>query len=186
MYVTGKDMIFGLVPYHADTLLFRATRKKLPQEQLLQSCLMQALIIFKISTRKVIDMSRYVYPAVITPEDGGCFAVIFPDLKGCYTSGDSLADCLLMAEDALALTLYQYESQHIDIPVPSDKSKLHVESNEIISLVACDTLVYRKRFGKKSIKKTLTIPEWLNEAASDAGINFSEVLQDALVKKLSL
>lgn len=131
-------------------------------------------------------MSRYVYPAVITPEDEGCFAVVFPDLKGCYTSGDSLADCLLMAEDALALTLYQYESEHIAIPSPSDESKLTVKDNEIISLVACDTLAYRKRFGKKSVKKTLTIPEWLNEAASDAGVNFSEVLQDALIRKLSL
>ena len=131
-------------------------------------------------------MSKYVYPAVLTPEEGGAYSVCFPDIEGCYTCGDDLADALLMAEDALALMLYEYESKHQVIPKPTDEINLTVHDGDIVSLVACDTLKYRKRYNKKAVKKTLTIPEWLNEAASDAGINFSQALQEALVDKLSM
>lgn len=131
-------------------------------------------------------MARYVYPAVLTAEDDNTYSVYFPDIEGCCTCGDNLADALLMAEDALALMMYEYELKHTEIPVPSKESELKIGAKDIISLVACDTLIYRKRYSKKIIKKTLTIPEWLNEAAIDAGINFSQALQEILLSKLSL
>jgi predicted RNase H-like HicB family nuclease len=129
-------------------------------------------------------MSRYAYPAIFTPEKDGGFSVDFPDLEGCHTCGDNLADAIIMSEDVLALILYGYEHDGKQIPKPSDTSKLHLEAGEFINFISCDTLAYRKRYGNKSVKKTLTIPEWLNESATAMGINFSQVLQEALIQKL--
>lgn len=130
--------------------------------------------------------SRYVYPAIFTPEDNGGYSVLFPDLEGCYTCGDSLADSLEMAQDALALVLYGYEKDGHAIPEPSDRSDIILQDNEFINYVSCDTMAYRKKYNNKAVKKTLSIPEWLNEEATAVGINFSQVLQDALKQQLHI
>ena len=129
-------------------------------------------------------MSRYAYPAVFTPEENGLFSVNFPDLDGCYTCGDDMKDALIMAEDVLAFTLYDYEKEGKEIPEPSAPGDLTLEKNEFVNYVACDTLEYRKMHNNKAVKKTLTIPEWLNESAMATGLNFSQVLQDALMDKV--
>ncbi len=131
---------------------------------------------------------KYVFPAIFTPEDGGAYSVIFPDLDGCYTCGDDLQDALEMAADALALTLYGYEKDNRPVPAASTLSDLSIDNvkNEFFNYIACDTLVYRKIYNSKSVKKTLTIPEWLNEAAISMDLNFSQVLQDALLQKIKL
>lgn len=131
-------------------------------------------------------MAKYVFPAVFIQEDNGLFAVKFPDLKGCYTSGDSLADAVEMAEDALCLKLYDMEERGEEIPEASPIADIQEKSDGIVSLVACDTLEYRKFYDKKAVKKTLTIPNWLNVIAERAGVNFSAVLQEALIEKLHL
>ena len=128
----------------------------------------------------------YVFPAVFTAVEDGKYEVDFPDLEGCYTFGDDLSDALKMAEDVLALTLYEYEAENRSIPEPSSREKISLGENKFINYVAADTLEYRKRFNNKAVKKTLTIPEWLNEAAVEAGVNFSQALQEALTQKLSL
>ena len=130
--------------------------------------------------------SRYVYPAIFTPEDNGGYSVLFPDLEGCYTCGDSLADSLEMAQDALALVLYGYEKDGHAIPAPSDRKDIRLQDNEFINYVSCDTMSYRKKYNNKAVKKTLSIPEWLNEEATAVGINFSQVLQDALKQQLHI
>ena len=129
-------------------------------------------------------MSRYAYPAAFTPEENGQFSVNFPDLDGCYTCGDDMKDALIMAEDVLAFTLYDYEKEGKEIPEPSAPGDLTLEKNEFVNYVACDTLEYRKMHNNKAVKKTLTIPEWLNESAMAMGLNFSQVLQDALMDKV--
>lgn len=129
-------------------------------------------------------MAKYVYPAVITPEENGQFSVDFPDLESCYTCGDDMKDALIMAEDTLAFTLYTYEKEDREIPEPSAPEKMELEKNEFVNYVVCDTLEYRKMHNNKAIKKTLTIPEWLNESATAMGLNFSQVLQDALMDKV--
>ncbi|MCD8196010.1 MAG: type II toxin-antitoxin system HicB family antitoxin [Lachnospiraceae bacterium] len=131
-------------------------------------------------------MAKYAYPAIFTPEADGGYSIVFPDLEGCYTCGDDLADGLMMAEDALALILYGYESDGRAIPAPSAMTDITRNDGEFVNFIACDTLAYRKMYNNKSVKKTLSIPEWLNEAASEAGVNFSQVLQDALKKQLHL
>ena len=91
-----------------------------------------------------------------------------------------------MAEDALALVLYGYEKDGREIPAPSAPSALKLSENEFVNYVACDTMAYRKMYNNKAVKKTLTIPEWLNEAASSMGLNFSQVLQEALLQKMQI
>ena len=131
-------------------------------------------------------MTRYAFPAVFTPEEEGGYSVYFPDIEGCYTQGDDMAEALYMAEDALSLMLYEYESQGKPIPEPSALGDLKTSDTNIVNFVFADTLKYRKMHNNRSVKKTLSIPEWMNEAATAAGINFSQALQEIVLQKLNL
>ena len=131
-------------------------------------------------------MSKYIYPAVFTPEKNGAFSVAFPDIGGCFTSGDDLQDAFDMASDALALMLYHFEQEKMDIPAASDLRKIKTGKDEFVSLVSCDTIEYQKMSNNKAVKKTLTVKEWINEAAMKKNINFSQVLEKALLQELSL
>ena len=131
-------------------------------------------------------MAKYVYPAVFTEEERG-YSVFFPDLEGCYTCGDNLNDAIKMAEDILAFVLYDYEREERVIPAPSKRQDIEMEKEEdFVNYIACDTIEYQKRHNNRAIKKTLTIPEWLNDLAIRQNINFSQVLQEALMKKLNV
>ena len=129
-------------------------------------------------------MSRYAYPAVFTPEEKG-FSIIFPDLESCYTCGDTLEDGLEMARDVLALVLYGYEKEGRPIPLPTERTSIPLKEGEFVNYVVCDTMLYRTMHNNKAVKKTLTLPEWLNEEAMSIGINFSQVLQEALLQRLN-
>ncbi len=131
-------------------------------------------------------MAKYVYPAIFSPSEDGGFTVSFPDVSGCYTEGDTLAEAIEQAKDALCLMLYDLEEREASIPVPTSINDVVTESGDIVSLVACDTLEYRKFFDKKAVKKTLTIPNWLNTMAERADINYSAALQEALIEKLHI
>ena len=131
-------------------------------------------------------MAKYVYPAIFSPSEDGGFTVSFPDVSGCYTEGDTLAEAIEQAKDALCLMLYDLEEREESIPVPKSINDVVTENGDIVSLVACDTLEYRKFFDKKAVKKTLTIPNWLNTMAERADINFSAALQEALIEKLNI
>lgn len=131
-------------------------------------------------------MAKYAYPAVFTRERDGGFSVDFPDLEGCHTCGDDMVEGLMMAEDALALVLYGYEKEGREIPVPSKETDIPLSEGEFVNFVACDTLEYRKMYHNKAVKKTLTIPEWLNEAAVAMNLNFSQILQEALISKIQI
>lgn len=131
-------------------------------------------------------MAKYAYPAIFTPEEDGSFSVNFPDLEGCYTCGDSLEDGIEMAEDALALVLYGYEKDGRAIPSPSSPTQFTLSENDFVNYIACDTMTYRRMYNNKAVKKTLTIPEWLNEAASAMELNFSQVLREALMQKVQM
>lgn len=129
-------------------------------------------------------MTKYAYPAVFTKEDDGKYSVVFRDLEGCYTCGDNIEHAIEMAEDVLALVLYGYEVDGREIPEPSDLQDIKVNSNEFVNYVKCDTLEYRKMYNNKSVRKNVTLPEWLNEEAEAMKLNFSQVLQEALMQKV--
>ncbi len=130
-------------------------------------------------------MAKYLYPAVFTKEEAG-YSVNFPDVESCYTSGETLEEAMEMAEDVLCLTLYGLEQDGKEIPAASAVNNVAHGENEFVSLVGCDTIEYRKFFDNRAVKKTLTIPSWLNDMAERSGVNFSGVLQEALKAKLNI
>ena len=129
---------------------------------------------------------KYAFAGVFTQEEGGAYSVRFPDIPFCNTSGDDLPDAVYMAQDALCLCLYDMEQDGKAIPAPSSTRAIAVGENEFVSVVAVDTETYRRFYENKSVKKTLTIPMWLNEQAERANINFSQTLQRALRDQLHL
>ena len=129
-------------------------------------------------------MAKYAYAAVFSEDENGRFSVNFPDLEGCYTCGDDLKDTLTMAKDVLAYVLYDYEREGKKIPEPSNPEDIKFTNGEFMTFVACDTMDYRKMHNNRAVKKTLTIPGWLNEAALSMELNFSQVLQEALVERM--
>lgn len=134
--------------------------------------------------RKGDCIMKYVYPAIFTPLSSGEYDVRVPDLPGCITCGNDLADAIEMAQDAVAMWLCDAEDNNEDIPHPSEK--IDIDPPKFVSLVIADTLEYRRENDNKAVKKTLTIPSWLNVQGERAGVNFSQVLQDALKHNLGL
>lgn len=125
-------------------------------------------------------MAKYVYPAIFTPEKEGGYSIAFPDVEGCFTQGKDMADGIEMAADALCLMLYDMEEREEAIPAASDIKTVKCEADEIVTLIACDTLEYRMFYDNKADKKTLTVPHWLNVMAERKGANFSAILQSGL------
>lgn len=126
---------------------------------------------------------KLIYPAVFHTEDEQVW-VEFPDLKGCQSFGDNISEALDGAREALAgycITLL--EEKH-PLPKASDIKTVKTDENSFASLVETElTTTFAKR---KSVKKTLTVPAWLNDMATEKGVNFSAVLQDGLIKALGL
>lgn len=125
---------------------------------------------------------KYVYPAIFTEEDGQ-YLVSVPDLSGCHTFGDTLNEAIEMVRDAMAMWLCIAEDKKEEIPEPS--LNLTVKDG-IVSYVDVDTIAYRRQTDNKAVKKTLSIPSWLNTQAELSGINFSNVLQNALMEQLNI
>lgn len=127
---------------------------------------------------------KYAYPAIFTPAEEGGYDVKVPDLPGCRTCGDDLADAIFMAEDAVAMWLWAAENKNE--PIPAATALPPVESPQFINYVYADTDAYRKKNDARAVKKTLSIPSWLNTMAEEAGVNFSQILQEALKARLGV
>ena len=128
---------------------------------------------------------KYAYPAIFTKEEAG-ISIRFPDIDGCFSSAETLAEGIEMASDALCLMLYDMEEGGEKIPTASEVADIKTGENEIVTLIACDTVEYRKFYDNRAVKKTLTIPAWLNTMAERAGVNFSMILQAALKRELDI
>lgn len=135
------------------------------------------------------------YPACFFKEENG-YSVIFPDLNYLATCGDTLDNALAMAVDCLAGYLYRLKE---DGETPATASALGsidptkiaedleaVPTEAFVNIVTVDVAEYAKTHFEKSVKKTLSIPAWLNTAALEQNINFSQVLQEALKVKLNI
>lgn len=110
-------------------------------------------------------MAKYIYPAIFTPEKEGGFSISFPDIEGCYTCADDLEEGLKMADDALSLMLVSMEDDGEDIPLPTAINELKLNKDEFSTLICVDTIKYRNTLNNMAVKKTLSIPAWLNDAA---------------------
>ncbi|MCC8069246.1 MAG: type II toxin-antitoxin system HicB family antitoxin [Ruminococcus sp.] len=133
-----------------------------------------------------------IYPACFYEEENGQYSVIFPDLNHLATFGDNLTDAMEMAIDCLADYIYSVKLSNEEIPKASNIKDIDIDSeyNEyksaFVNMVSVDVEEYAKKHFTKSVKKTLTIPSWLNEKAIEENINFSQLLQDALKERLKL
>lgn len=127
----------------------------------------------------------YIYPAIFDYEKDG-ISISFPDLPGCFSSGDNDEDAVKNAKDALALHIYSMEEDKDIIPNPTPFSKIKLEKNQIVIPIEVWMPYHRSQIKTVYVKKTLTIPNWLDSLAKLNNINFSQVLQDALKKKLNL
>lgn len=129
-------------------------------------------------------MHKLFYPALFHKAEEGGFWISFPDLPECLTQGDNMEQAYEMAVEALGLTLTYREENKEEIPTPTSIDKVKVEKDSFLVIVEFDMVAYKKRNNSKAVKKTLSIPEWLNEEAIAKGINFSQVLQEALINKI--
>lgn len=124
-----------------------------------------------------------VYP-VILKEDDGEYVVRIPDFHT-VTEGKDLADAIYMARDAIGLLGIDYEDDGKELPVPNG-TEYNIEEGERITLVDVNLTEYRKRHDNRMVKKNCTIPYYLNIEAEKQGINFSRVLQEALITKMNM
>lgn len=131
-------------------------------------------------------MNQLFYPAVFHPEEDGGFSVFFPDIEGCNTQGETIGEGYRMAFDALGIVLSYLEDEGLPIPNASAPQDIKLEDRQYIVIIEFDMLEYKKRTGSQAVKKTLSIPSWLNVEAEKAGINFSATLQNALKEQLGL
>ncbi len=128
---------------------------------------------------------KLVYPANFYYEKEGGYSVEIPDLLGCVTQGDTLEEAMEMAQDAALGWILTAIEEEEEIPKPSQIEQIKIEGEGFKTLLLLDIDQYSKKYGtKKSVKKTLTIPEWLNKRAEKVGINFSQVLQESLLNKI--
>lgn len=128
---------------------------------------------------------KNAYPIILTPAEEGGYVVYVPDFD-INTQGDDLADAMFMARDAIGLVGIDMEDSNESLPSPSAMTDISCGTNELVTLVDVDFLEYRKRNSTKAVKKNCSIPEWLNDAATAKGVNFSQVLQDGLKAELGL
>ena len=138
---------------------------------------------------------NYVYPAVFYEEEGK-ISVIFPDLGNLATFGDNVADAMRMAQDACGLYLFTALRDGESLPTPSTLSEINLAAilkdyemesaadSAFINMVLVDMTEYARQHSDKAVKKTLSIPMWLNTLCEEKSINFSKVLQDALLTKV--
>lgn len=122
---------------------------------------------------------RYFYPAIFTYEDGEEIAVVFPDLD-VATSGANDHDALLSARELLGCVLFGKEEDGEAIPDPTPLNKISLDANERAVLIDVFMPSVRMAQINRSVSRTVTLPAWLNAAAQERNINFSQVLQDAL------
>ncbi len=128
---------------------------------------------------------RYIYPAIFEYAQDG-ISISFPDLPGCFSCATSDEEAISMAKDALGLHLYSMEEDNDEIPAPTSISSICMESNQAIVLIEIFMPSIRTAIENHAVKKTLSIPQWLNKIAIEKDINFSHLLQKALKEQLGI
>ena len=121
---------------------------------------------------------EYIYPAIFDPNDDGSFTIEYPGLPGCISEGKSLANVLYMTQNALAEWLEYLVDKKQKIPPSSDIKDIKVIGDQFVNLVRVEVKDGR------AIRRTISIPKWMDDKAARAGLSLSRVLQDALREKL--
>ena len=125
----------------------------------------------------------YAFPAFFYFDEDG-ISIEFPDLPGCLPCAQTQEEAFHNAKEALGLHLYGMERDHDTIPEPTPVNRLSPEDGGIVVMVEVFMPAVRERMNNKSVNRTVTLPAWLNAAAQERNINFSQVLQDALKSQI--
>jgi predicted RNase H-like HicB family nuclease len=125
-------------------------------------------------------MASYVYPAVFHPNADGSFTILYPDLPGCISEGKSLENALYMAQDALRGWLELTLEDKTPLPAPSALADVAVEAGEFVNFIRADVK------DSRAVRRTVSIPKWMDDKVSESGLSLSRVLQDALRDRLSV
>ncbi len=129
---------------------------------------------------------KYVYPVVLSPEKDGGYCVYAPDIPGCVTEAATLIEGIEKIREGLCGMLMIYERDGMPIPSPSNPEAVEREVGDVVSLVDADVGEYRRRIGSKAVRRTISIPAWMDDAATQAGVSLSQVTQNALRQVLNL
>ena len=125
----------------------------------------------------------YFYPAIFQVEADG-YSVFVPDIPGCMTQGDTMEEALAMVQEAIGLMLEDVAPA--DYPAASLPQDLVLEKDQFALMVPFDKLAYDKKYNAKAVKKTLSVPRWLDTLATEHNVNFSNILQNALMHELGV
>ena len=129
-------------------------------------------------------MNNYFYPAIFHNDEKGGYWISFPDFPECFTQGETIEDSYKMAVEAIGLCIDERIKNKEALPNASSPVDYVVDMGDFSCLIEFDLAEYRRKHNSRSVKKTLSIPEWLNEAAIEKNINFSQVLQEALLQRI--
>ena len=127
--------------------------------------------------------TKGAYPIILRPTDNGYYVDI-PDFD-VGTQGQTIAEAMEMARDVIGLMGIDFEDDKKELPIPYSKS-FEAEKEDIVTLVDIDFSEYRKKVDNRAVKKNCTIPYWLSVEAERAGVNYSRLLQDAIISALGL
>ena len=128
-------------------------------------------------------MKKRVYPIILIDEGTGYYVEI-PDFD-IATQGENLADAIAMARDAIGLMGIDMIDEGKELPNPNS-IRFEKRDGDVVTLVDVDFVEYRRKVDNRAVKKNCTIPYWLSLEAERAGINYSKVLQDAIMTKLGI
>ncbi len=123
---------------------------------------------------------RLSYAAILEPCEEGGYSVTFPDLPGCFTEGDDLTDALYMAQDAVGGYILTGIEEGDDIPKATRADAIKCPDGCIVNMIVVDLDEYASKYSSKAVKKTLTIPAWMNAFVEKYHISCSKLLQDAI------
>lgn len=131
-------------------------------------------------------MDKYLYFAVFSKDEDSGYTILFPDLPGCISECDSIEEGMINAKEALELYLFNLEEDEEEIPKASKPEEIELENDEFITPISVYMPVVRDEMNSKAVKKTLTIPYWLNKIAEKEKVNYSCLLQKAIKTSLGI
>lgn len=129
--------------------------------------------------------TKFYYPAVFQKESEG-YSVWLYDIPGCVSQGNTFDEAVENISAAFGLFAEEFRANNEQLPIPTVPSDISLETKQFVAVIGFDWIEYQKKYNNKSIKKTLTIPAWLNTMAEEQHVNFSGLLQSALKEKLNL
>ncbi len=125
-------------------------------------------------------MAEYVYPAIFHPNEDGSYTITYPDLPGCISEGKSLGNAIYMAQSALTQWIEYLTDKKQPIHLASDFDSVEIIQGEFINLIRVDIK------DSHAVKRTVSIPKWMDDKVIESGLSLSRVLQDALKEKLNV